>query len=103
MPAQRCSHAMEDVVEAAFFCFIRAPCRRTVSTLIPSLAAMALLLMPRVTSSRISCCRGVSVLLDPVRLAFNEFVAADSVDYVQNMNAFPLCLKHNLYFAKLRV
>lgn len=80
---------MEDVVEAALFCFIRAPWRRTVSTLIPSCAAMALLLMPRVTSSRISSCRGVRALLDPVRVVFNEFVAAIPVYCIQNMDELP--------------
>jgi hypothetical protein len=80
---------MEDVVEAPLFCFIRAPWRRTVSTLIPSCAAMALLLMPRLTSSRISSCRGVRALLDPVRVVFNEFVAAILVYCVQNMNELP--------------
>lgn len=53
---------------------------------------MALLLMPRVTSSSISLCRGVRALLDPVRLAFNEFVAAGLVECVQNMNELPRCL-----------
>jgi hypothetical protein len=48
-----------------------------------------LLLMPRVTISKISSCRGVRALLDSVRVVFNEFVAAILVYCVQNMNKLP--------------
>jgi hypothetical protein len=93
--AQRCWQAMEDVVEATLFFFIRAPWRRTVSTLMPSCAAMALLLMPRVTSSKISSSRGVRALPDPVRVVFNEFVAAILVYWFQNLNELPRYVRLN--------
>lgn len=59
--------------------------------------------MPRVTSPSISCCRGVSALLDPVRFAFTEWDAASVIDYVQNMCKLPRHIKQNRNFPDLSI